>query len=724
MRGTITTTLALFGVVFILTGCLGSADVREDRGGEANGSTEPPDDDSQNGDVGVSALHGVYEGVLEVDGDAGGEDFLYIVHDGRAMGLLTRTDSVYDGTIDTDEEGISGTFSFYGEPGVRTGQATFTGERLNDVQLQGEWVRAEGDIVPGAVELYSHPQSERNLIIEEDLAGTYGDESSENGNFQLTVHQSGSFEGFDGSGCWFDGTVDVAAPNLNIVSVELTQNDGYCDGLPGDAGERYDGFATLVDDGLLLSVVSDDHRFVRVLADLSSSEPDRDTIPSWLESLPERAWSRVNTNSPYSAIQTLDERTDGCGRSAYTGRIERVWEAFAGSAWDPTRKVAWIFGGGHAVTTFNAPIAIDVFEREWQILHNETTSINADFHKEEGSARYVTGDYQYDYQGAPVSAHAYDNNEYLPVADRFITFGGATAGPGSWWRKYLDTDGTQWSDGDRLADAPRTGPYVYDYGRRDPTRVGGHDGTAVDVAGCDNAEIKGARAWTNLDFMEDIHGGQSTDRSTVCRVENGNDVCYHSRTRLERVEFDGYDATVESAGTFGQGHIGAHSSVIAPVGDNEIFLQIRLRPEQNSWELKWWEIQDFPDTRASQAIRQMSGPSVDFSDSSYGTSGPLPDEGNLPGSIYDSERDRIIIWRGGRNLYELLPPENLGREGWRMVDFDNNPVSAVAPDVSGGTGNESVFGHFHYDAEWDLYFGIEGIHGDLWVYKPKGWNSE
>jgi hypothetical protein len=69
----------------------------------------------------------------------------------------------------------------------------------------------------------------------------------------------------------------------------------------------------------------------------------------------------------------------------------------------------------------------------------------------------------------------------LPLADRFITFGGASYNAG---RLFVLDDGVT-----------KTGPYLWDPSRAGADMVGGLDGSQVDPAAL--PEVSGGRMWMN-----------------------------------------------------------------------------------------------------------------------------------------------------------------------------------------------------------------------------------
>jgi hypothetical protein len=86
---------------------------------------------------------------------------------------------------------------------------------------------------------------------------------------------------------------------------------------------------------------------------------------------------------------------------------------------------------------------------------------------------------------APTSSHTYDNQEFLPNLDRFITFGGAKFNAR---QQFVLEDG-----------ATRTGPYLWDPGRAGGDSVGGLAGSQVrpDLY----PDVIGGQMWQNRDTI-------------------------------------------------------------------------------------------------------------------------------------------------------------------------------------------------------------------------------
>ena len=127
--------------------------------------------------------------------------------------------------------------------------------------------------------------------------------------------------------------------------------------------------------------------------------------------MPENSWVRVNTNR-FVDVWTPDELEPlSITRSPYS-----IIEAWSGFAWDTNRGDIILYGGGHANYSGN-----DVYRWRSSTLHGSARRCRAT------STRTRSPGFQAidGVDNAPSSAHTYDNNIFLPVADRFLTWGGA-----------------------------------------------------------------------------------------------------------------------------------------------------------------------------------------------------------------------------------------------------------------------------------------------------------
>ncbi len=96
---------------------------------------------------------------------------------------------------------------------------------------------------------------------------------------------------------------------------------------------------------------------------------------------------------------------------------------------------------------------------------------------------------------APSSAHTFKNNVFLPIVDRFLTWGGAAYNNGGAYLRVSETDPTQ---------TRPVGPYLFDPNRADGNKVGGTTGS--NVMRVDPTTIAGGQMWENRDIPLHLAG--------------------------------------------------------------------------------------------------------------------------------------------------------------------------------------------------------------------------
>ena len=245
-----------------------------------------------------------------------------------------------------------------------------------------------------------------------------------------------------------------------------------------------------------------------------------------------------------------------------------------------------------------------------------------------GDPRFVTVDGPLN---APISSHTYDNQEFLPLADRFITFGGASYNTGG---PFLLEDGVT-----------RTGPYLWDPSRAGAGMVGGTTGSQVNPSLF--PAVLAGRMWMNRDAIF-THGiGSARPQSFV----NGT-----SAYVLEQ---------------------GVESILVSeqPSSGGDLFryrISVLDDPSLDRWELIGPGAQSYADQGAGayHPIRRVYVRTARFG-SGYGfvvwnvaTAGPSnypirfmpPDAGEpfvlskLHGMDYDPVRRVFVLWDGGSDI--------------------------------------------------------------------------
>jgi hypothetical protein len=224
--------------------------------------------------------------------------------------------------------------------------------------------------------------------------------------------------------------------------------------------------------------------------------------------MPGNGWLKANANQ-FSEVWTPAELEplDLYGVTHTPSKIILAWSGFA---WDSNRGDLILYGGGHANYTGN-----DVYRWRASTLRWERASLPSEIYNDP-VAGYVAID---GVDAAPASSHTYDNNTFLPLADRFLTWGGATYNvDGGPYRRISESNPTT----TRL-----TGPYLFDPNRADGNKVGGTTGSHV-MRVAPHPEIVGGQMWENRDIPLHLAGqpmpGLYGSGCSVPVVEAGRDV--------------------------------------------------------------------------------------------------------------------------------------------------------------------------------------------------------
>lgn len=401
-------------------------------------------------------------------------------------------------------------------------------------------------------------------------------------------------------------------------------------------------------------------------------------LPQRIIDAPENSWIKLNDN-PWPSVWP------DASQSALHGSPQGVVRAWSSLAWDSARGDAILWGGGHANYSGNEVYRWRSSTMRWELssLPTAVSCSGRDCRTVDGAAN------------SPISSHTYDNNEYLPVADRFITFGG---------NKY-NLAGSFYMDGNP------TGPYLWDPNRADGTKVGGLDGSNRDPS------VLGGQMWENRGQWDSLSAEtqqallrqtQDSAAATAVVTVDGKDVVYQSRTKylLKYTVNDVNDASQDEwkivwdgewhEGMWGQGaaSINLVDNILVRTAGKKIY-GFDLNPGASKSPFLIEPI-DLTGRFNYDALRLM-------------------------GQDYDAERNRILLWEGLRNIWSLTRNE-LGQ--W-ILDLvaPSNLIGGVNPyEQRVFTG---ILGKWKYAADWDLFVGMYNWeNGDILAYKPAGWNPD
>ncbi len=416
-----------------------------------------------------------------------------------------------------------------------------------------------------------------------------------------------------------------------------------------------------------------------------------------LEAAPAGSWLRVNVNRFDDVWTPVDQRPNTPG---YLNPA-KVIHAWSSMAWDSSRDRLIFWGGGHANYSGNEVYTFDVRSARWR-----RESLPSDVWEPLGDSQFFAVDGP---RNAPTSSHTYDNQEYLPRLDRFITFGGAKF---NGKQKFVLEDGVT-----------LTGPYLWNPNRAGANSVGGTNGSQVKPNVY--SSVTGGQMWDDRDTVRNRGIGAarpSADwvNATSAYVSNGdNDAVLvteapRTQARLFRYtisdvaspETDRWELLgIDSLGYGNQG-AGAYDPVRK--------LYARTARIASGWGLVAWSLaQPGPTNRSFFVV----------------PSGGLP-LNEFYGMDFDSRRGVFVLWDGGPDVWYVTPATVAGGQ-WSAVKAARNTSGALPSQDDGSfiSSNGSkvpqrgVLGKWKYAADYDVFFGvINPTAGNVWVYKPVNWS--
>ncbi|NNM00247.1 MAG: hypothetical protein HKO62_05820 [Gammaproteobacteria bacterium] len=430
-----------------------------------------------------------------------------------------------------------------------------------------------------------------------------------------------------------------------------------------------------------------------------------------VRAIPEQHWATLNTNRFQNAWPELERRQfDPAGQRAGPKAVIRAFSSFA---WDRNRKDVIIYGGGHGNYPGNEVYRWRSSTLRWERGSIPSQTVLIDGQPLSGSYNAIDG-----YLNAPPSAHTYDNNEYLPLVDRFVTLGGAAWNTGGSFQ-YRNDQGQ----------LRRTGPYFWNPALGDPDKVGGSTGSHVNPAMF--PDTLGGMMWDNrqralssssdqYSFIEgatayaeyvDGNTGEVFDSLWVSTRQNLWQYIVHDADDPTGTCADNEgDCWILSGtaqvpgvdGTWGQG-----AAAVDP--DREVF----VRAAGN--QLYYYDL----------ANPGPSNPAVPILISNQ-VGAPFAANFRSAGLDYDPEREHFILWAGFEGVWALIPPDPLAAAGWTTERLETEALPEFGtPDRndSGDSTFTGILGKWKYIPEADLYMGFYHVKdGDIWVYKPENWN--
>ncbi len=415
--------------------------------------------------------------------------------------------------------------------------------------------------------------------------------------------------------------------------------------------------------------------------------------------MPENGWLRVNTNL-FSDVWTppdLEPLFDNVAPYP-PSKIIQPWSGFA---WDSNRGDVILYGGGHANYPGN-----DVYRWHSSTLQWERASLPSEIHFDP-----VAGTLAIDgVNAAPASSHTYDNNTFLPIADRFVAWGGAVYGFGGPYQRVSETDPTK----------PRSvGPYLFDPSKADGNKVGGTTGSHV-MRVAPHPEIVGGQMWENRDIYLHLAGQPLplyyTSGCAITEAEGGHDVVYVAadiNLNLYRYQLtDIANPTLDQIAVVGRYAVSPAAGQVTCGYDpgQKVFVHTGT----NAVPFFFWDLTKAGPANAEQQVQV--DPTIAAFQSWLSSQSLAIQNCALK---FDPVRGRFPIWCGAGAIWELAPPTSGNTAtGW-SISQSPAPQTISPPGDTGGTG---VLGKFRYAPYYDVFVGLEGPNdGNIWIYKPLGW---
>lgn len=421
---------------------------------------------------------------------------------------------------------------------------------------------------------------------------------------------------------------------------------------------------------------------------------------------PENTWVQLNANTYQSIWAPAGLRTANLPSNMF-----RAWSSFA---WDKKRHGFWIWGGGHANYSGNEVYFWSAVTREWSLAFHTSDVKKYHIKYTEGHANYQKVYAAADGIYAPLSAHIYDNNIYLPILDRMLTFGGAGQGLG-WPLSVFD-------ENENLL--RYMGCYTLQLDLAGQGMLGGLPGLNYRGTGYETSYLPGARAWEPRDWLLDnasyiamnIADNDHVNCGTVYKEENGHDVVYWTRKQvtsraLVRTEFVDHDYRNDIHTKLNNYNDAGGGQGVIALDPERMFVLELLKVSQVNYAQAY-------DITAQQAYRitAFEGSEEDLADF-YADLG-----GADTGLDFDPIRKHFVAWDKGPRVWRIDAPTPLATTGWTVTRL--NAVTSPAPIDAMIDGQTGTLGKWEYAPDMDCFVGaIEPVNGNVWAFKPAGWQD-
>ncbi|KKO49811.1 hypothetical protein VT06_04240 [Arsukibacterium sp. MJ3] len=441
-----------------------------------------------------------------------------------------------------------------------------------------------------------------------------------------------------------------------------------------------------------------------------SADPMLDML-DMLAAMPNNSWHQIPLATSFTESWVETElRPPYLSAKASPVAIIRAWGCIA---YDTSRRQLVLWGGGHANTSDNTPYIFDMTTGiySYAYLPSDYVTLGTGLHTP------ICGGFR-----QPNSSHCYDNNLYLPILDKFCTFGGAQHGDGGAFKLYDSSNGYSYL---RLA-----GAYLLDTAAAGQNLVAGGTGDNPKTGAFTGVNIAGANAWQLRDWFgtgqASVFGSENTltNGKTAYREEAGRDVVYAARSAsgnksLYRIEFH-QDQSNDVITKVGRGFNGNSGSLSGGLDtQRNIFVQGN---SGTTAAFVFWDLDYSGPTNNDKRVRydSINGDITEYlNDIHNGMMAP----------DFDRQLNKFVLWGNGGTLYYLTPPDQKPTltTGWHIEKVEptgaSRPMTAAELSASGG-GGVGVYGKWEYAPDLRCFIGLQHAQlGNVWLYKPRNWTD-
>ena len=515
-----------------------------------------------------------------------------------------------------------------------------------------------------------------NAVVSIDLAAVNDAPNAVDNSYSAT--QNGVLTIAAGAGVLANDS-DADAEVLGVASFDAISSQGGSVAMNSDGSFTYtppadftgtDTFSYAATDGNALDAAT-------VTVDVRETGTANSQFEGIIGAMPENEWVRLNTNEFRDVWTPVDQRP----YHHIAGSPAAVINAWGAATWDSNRDEYIIWGGGHANYEGNEVYTWSAATLQWERASLPSEIVHVGTH-------YETVD---GWEHSPISSHAWDNLEFLQVADRMINFGGSAAHHGS---NFVETD--------RVT---KTGPYFWDPAKADPDKVGGLTGSHVNPDSY--PDVVGGEMWENRMTWNNSTPipGNMTQGTTDYALIDGVDVVFVNTYSQGLFKYSVYDVNDPSRDTWE--HLGRVYDSYSGHGGGAYDPVRNMYVRTSGTEFTYWDLDNAGPANRSVGFMP-EDPSGQFA------------LNTRFGMEYDPVRDRFVLWEGNASVWYLQAPDEPSTAGWQLqrAPTPTEPAPVVPTAFTG------VNGRWDYIDKYDLFIGVtDAGTGDIWAYKPEGWTA-